>query len=665
MKRFGISVRHFNRLTKKAFLESDLNSETTGENLPGISVEVAGENPPGTSSEEVFNEQQTLHYLDCDENLDEDNEFQPPLSSDVEDYSSDEDDHSTVTSSKLQQGLSQWVSECNVTHSQTNKLLKVLHSCNVENNLPKCAKTLMSTPRQKIVTRSVAPGEYYHFGIQKYFLNCNNRKVLEMNEIILDIGIDGLPLFQKSSQLKLWPIIGAIAQQKNLPLFLIGSYSGRSAPKSSCDFLKDFVDEVKLLQANGILVGTNEVSKTFRIRLFSCDAPARAFISCTIGHTGKHGCSKCCQVGTKPHKSGIIYQTEICELRTDHSFKNRDHCHHHLSKFQSAKSSLETIDIGMVSQIPIDPMHLFDLGVTRRILMKLFTNKSVGYRPNITKISEDLLKYSSFVPAEFQRKPRSLNDLHYWKATEFRQFVLYTGIAALKDNVNDDIYYHFLTLHCAYRILSCPRHSTTNIDSAQILLQNFVDNYSHIYGSDQITYNVHNLLHVSECVRQFGPADSFSAYKFENYMQSLKKKIRKPNCILQQLHNRIFEDNTHIPKNNSNSPNSKQFDEFLLNFDKEADCFCLISPNIPIKVSGFGKNGNSEYIVGFQCQNISSFFEEPIDSSVLGIICYENISNVPEFFEINLVQQKYFRIPHGNKYLLIPIINSSFHSFSS
>lgn len=123
----------------------------------------------------------------------------------------------------------------------------------------------------------------------------------------------------------------------------------------------------------------------------------------------------------------------------------------------------------MVSQIPIDPMHLIDLGRKRKILSRISKAKTMGLRPDVNSISEH-------VPTEFQRKPRSFKDLNFWKASELRQFILYTGIVALKDNVNgvNDIYYHFLLLHCAYRILSCSKLRLTGLSSAQKLLENLV-----------------------------------------------------------------------------------------------------------------------------------------------------------------------------------------------
>lgn len=57
------------------------------------------------------------------------------------------------------------------------------------------------------------------------------------------------------------------------------------------------------------------------------------------------------------------------------------------------------------------------------------------------------------IPEEFQRKPRSVNKIAMWKATEFRFFLLYCGPIVLRGILKPDIYKHFLLLHTACRIL--------------------------------------------------------------------------------------------------------------------------------------------------------------------------------------------------------------------
>lgn len=43
------------------------------------------------------------------------------------------------------------------------------------------------------------------------------------------------------------------------------------------------------------------------------------------------------------------------------------------------------------------------------------------------------------IPLEFSRKPRSLNELSHWKATEFGLFILYLGSVVLKNILSPNV----------------------------------------------------------------------------------------------------------------------------------------------------------------------------------------------------------------------------------
>lgn len=123
-----------------------------------------------------------------------------------------------------------------------------------------------------------------------------NRQLVSLNEIIIDVGIDGLPLF-KSSKVCLWPILGKIANT-NITPFIIGVYCGKNKPLSPEDFMSDFCSEVADLQINGFKFNDEEnVAISFKIRCFICDTPAKSFITGTKHHNSFHGCHKCCQIG--------------------------------------------------------------------------------------------------------------------------------------------------------------------------------------------------------------------------------------------------------------------------------------------------------------------------------------------------------------------------------
>lgn len=89
--------------------------------------------------------------------------------------------------------------------------------------------------------------------------------------------------------------------------------------------------------------------------------------------------------------------------------------------------------------------------------------------------------------------------------------------------MSEEKYNHFLLLHCAIRILSQNNLENYKTQVAEELLSSYVEGYPLIYDQSKVSYNVHNILHLADCARQFGYLDSFSAYKYKNYMPFLKK----------------------------------------------------------------------------------------------------------------------------------------------
>ena len=139
------------------------------------------------------------------------------------------------------------------------------------------------------------------------------------------------------------------------------------------------------------------------------------------------------------------------------------------------------------------------------------------------------------IPTEFARKPRSLKELDRWKATEFRQFLLYTGPIILYRILDPAIYNNFLLLFSAISILVCPRLSSNYAEYAKTLLKTFVNHYADIYGKDLVVYNVHGLIHLPDDVKMHGPLDTFSSFPFENYLQKLKKWLGNHSFLLLRL----------------------------------------------------------------------------------------------------------------------------------
>lgn len=217
-------------------------------------------------------------------------------------------------------------------------------------------------------------------------------------------------------------------------------------------------------------------------------------------------------------------------------------------EYHSGVSVLQEIpNLDLVHSIPLDYMHLVCHGVMKRLIQIWIGGKLPNRFPSLVvkNISLKLESLAKCIPVEFARKPRNLYDMARWKATEFRQFLLYTGPVALcSRDISPDISTNFMSLHVAISILL--QNSSENlVKYSQSLLEHFVSTYGVLYGEDQISHNVHNLLHISDDYVRYGPLDNCSAFAFESFMQKVLRMVRSPWRPLEQIARRYSETTEH------------------------------------------------------------------------------------------------------------------------
>ena len=70
------------------------------------------------------------------------------------------------------------------------------------------------------------------------------------------------------------------------------------------------------------------------------------------------------------------------------------------------------------------------------------------------------------------------------------------------------------------------------------LLAKTVEQYAALSGVSEVTFNMHNILHLCDEVKAHGNLDSFSAFPFESYMQKLRAFVRSGNLPAAQIHRR-------------------------------------------------------------------------------------------------------------------------------
>lgn len=298
----------------------------------------------------------------------------------------------------------------------------------------------------------------------------------------------------------------------------------------------------------------------------------------------------------------------------------------------------------MVTSFPIDYMHAVCLGVMKKLLNS-WVGGSLSVRlgaNSVGAISKRLESLKPFIPSEFNRKPRGLNELARWKATEFRMFLVYLGPTVIKDIVDLGVYEHFLLFHCGIVILLSNRHITNiGTELAGELLNVFVKHSILIYSLEFLVYNVHSLSHLYKDVEVYGSLDNISAFPFENYLGELKRLIRSPKKPLQQVFRRLKEKSFTdqlISFNNKNIKHlmqhvsgpvlcefntCKQFKKLMLNSfmfcihsHSVANSYSLTKDNRVVEIHNIILDSeNSTFILGKQFLSYKSYYTYPFDST--------------------------------------------------
>lgn len=563
-----------------------------------------------------------------------------------------------------------WAIAHNIDHSALGGLLKILKPH--FHTLPSDARTLLHTPRQT-VTKIVHPGEYYHFGLEQavnYLLANTSHKNITNCEVC--VNVDGLPL-TKSSGSSFYPILISLYPVENL-IGIVGLYHGYEKPQDPNLFLRYFVDDAVRLTENGILFNNHKLP--FRIRGFICDAPAKSYVKCIKSHTGYFSCSKCFQEGEFLNNR-VCFPEIYSRERTDADFFSKVQEEHHIGT-----SILQEIpNFGLVSSFPLDYMHLLCLGVMKKMLVSLWVCGKPPFKLSshqVTQISDSLKLQSPNIPAEFCRKPRSLHEVKRWKATEFRQFLLYTGPVVLKYVLDKRKYLNFLSLHVAVRILCSNNLSQDKIEYAHSLMIFFVKTFATLYGNEFISHNIHNLLHISRDVHNFGALDNFSAFPFENYMQVLKKFIRKSEKPLSQVVRRIVESEKiftmkqKVPmlecrpfKEHQNGPligncQNPQFLEYnFIKFKlkvKHPDNCCRLKDGSIIIVENFASSNGHTVVIGRKFEHLENFFIDPCESLNIQIFEVNGLSSLM-FWPIDAIDLKYVKLTLSDSFVVLPLLH--------
>lgn len=610
---------------------------------------------------------QSVSYVDINVNsqvdFDVDTDFETSQTSSLIDSNDNETD-------SLRLDLAAVASDPKICGSTMNKVLSVIKKYHPD--IPSDVRTLRKTPKKSDVQQLVLGGSFFYFGVRKallkFFKKHNFSPDIEIIEI--DVNTDGTPL-AKSSRSELWPILINVVNY--VDVLVIGAYEGKGKMKDVNLFWSRFVDEINDIKLNGIIY--NNVRIDVNIRAFICDAPARAMILFVKLHSGYWSCTRCTTKGIKGRTVPKFTETEA-SLRTNQSFRSRQQPEHHHSLNPGALENI--IDLDCVTQVVIDYMHCCLEGVVNQILKLFIKVRRKPFSLTKDKIDElnQMIESLKKFPSEFCRKPRTLNEMSFFKATEFRRFLLYDGPVILKYILTTVYYNNFMKLSCAFRILLNDEDCIRNNECARQLLKSFVEEFNILFGDVAMTFNVHSLIHVADDALKFGALDQISTFKFENALQIIKNMIHSGYLPLQQLSNRIHEqyllNDTVVAKSFpilkhkclENCFKSVSFKNFQLT-TAFPNNYCLVDDCVFKVVLIYETE-----IECCQVIHLNSYFDTPICSTNLKIFSTsigETVDEISHRFEFDKIQSKLVKLELECKNIIVylPMIHSTHSTFSS
>ncbi len=299
------------------------------------------------------------------------------------------------------------------------------------------------------------------------------------------------------------------------------------------------------------------------------DSVARAPVQNIVQFNGYFGCSWCLEPGERPEDSNVhVYRyKEKLAPRTNKEHKE------HAAKAEASRVAIYGVKgSSVLSQLPdfdiifnfvFDCMHAIDLGIIRQLFGLWFDSKNfkekfyIGSSYNKNLINSRLANLT--VPTNITRLPRSLKESNFWKASEWRNCLLYYFPFILRDILQPAYFKHFMLLSEAAFILNGTSISQQDLFAATRRLNDFVKNFEGLYRESALSFNLHILLHACQCVSRWGPLWAYSAYGFEdcngvllnlfNGTQSINTQITKNFLHLQKLKAytyKFFDENTNV-----------------------------------------------------------------------------------------------------------------------
>jgi hypothetical protein len=451
---------------------------------------------------------------------------------------------------------------------------------------------LNNLPNENNLIRDLLDASMY----KNLLLNFANEHILT-----LTMNTDGVSVFNSTKSGSFWPIQCIINELQPSKRFLqqniivVGFWFGRKPAMEI--FFKPLLSELTNLINNSFNFIINDINYMFKVILPICtlDTLGKDQLQNKIPFNGKFGCSYCLHPGVNLARNDLSDELEEISntvgFRSNHSTKT----HRNLMRYPPLKniqmrnhnSTLEDMRLAFLTKktirglkglspmvaVPyfdlifgfsIDYMHCCLLGIARQLaelwFHPNFHNESfyIGSPNLISKIDKRLLQIKP--PQNVSRTPRSLKERAFWKANEWRNWLLFYGIPCLNEILNRRYLRHFALFSSSIFIFLRDDISIEQFNLASSNLTKFVNEFFDLYGAINLSYNCHLLLHIPECVKRWGPLWCYSNFCFEDSNGLLVSYVKGTTDVSKQIVNKY---NLNKFLNNKSASHSETVGYFI------------------------------------------------------------------------------------------------------
>lgn len=223
--------------------------------------------------------------------------------------------------------------------------------------------------------------------------------------------------------------------------------------------------------------------------------------------------------------------------------------------FYSIPCFIAIPEFDLIHGFTIDYMHCLLIGTTSKLIGLWLDPKNRHARfhmntENKAKLNKQLLAIKP--PSFINRKPRSLAEKEFFKANEWRSLLLYYLRYCLNGRLPSEYILHFELISSATYILSKKKIHKDEIKTAREMFIRFADDYETLYGSKNVTMNVHLLRHIADAVLHSGPLWAQSMFAFEQFNGEIVNMVSGKNNILFQIAEKYILRKTLVPKRELN-----------------------------------------------------------------------------------------------------------------